>query len=116
MQRRQSFAQEQRIDFQFLEYNEQDIAQRQEHVLQIESDAREVMEMYADMQQLVGEQQESIDVIENNITSTRAQTESAMKELLTAEEYQRSARKKQCCMALVVAVVIGVFVIIYAAS
>jgi hypothetical protein len=108
--------QEGNIDIQFLEYNEAEIKRRHENVLQIERDAVEVFEMYKDMQTLVGEQQESIDVIDNNISETKAKTEEAAKELLEAEQYQQKARKKQCCLLFIVLAVLAAIILTVWAS
>jgi len=106
---------DQNIDQQFLEYNEQEISRRHEHILAIERDAHEILEMYKDMQSLVNEQQTSIDIIDNNIQDAKAKTASAHQELLQAEEYQKKARTKKCCLlfialAVLAAIVIGAWV------
>ena len=49
---------------------------------QIERDVVEVSEMFKDLHGLVNEQQESLDVISDNIDKTKQQTEQAHNELL----------------------------------
>jgi len=104
--------QDQQIDAQFLVYNEAEISRRHEHVLAIERDAHEIFEMYKDLKTLVNEQQVGIDVIENNIQDSKAKVDQAHQELTTAEEYQKKARTRKCCilfiaLAVVVVIVIG---------
>jgi len=56
-------------------------------------------------------QQESLDVIETRITAARDYTVQAEKELHTAENYQTKARRRQCCLLLIL---LGVLVAVLA--
>jgi len=101
----------------FLEFDAEEIEARHHQIKQLETDVIEVAEMYRDLQQLVTEQQESIDVIENNIEETRQATESAHSELLETERLQSKARKKKCCLLFItLAVLVGVVVVVYLTS
>jgi len=112
-QRRQKQQQlrDQNIDSQFLAYNEAEISRRHEHVLAIERDALEIFEMYKDLKALVNEQQGSIDIIDNNIQDAKAKTEQAHQELLQAEEYQKKARTKKCCIVFILLGVVAAIVL-----
>jgi syntaxin 7 len=101
--------QDQKIDSQFMVYNEAEIARRHEHVLAIERDAQEIFEMYKELKGLVNEQQASIDIIDNNVQDAKAKVEQGHEQLVTAEEYQKKARTRQCCiLAIAVAVVAAI--------
>jgi hypothetical protein len=101
--------QDQKIDSQFMVYNEAEIARRHEHVMAIERDALEIFEMYKELKGLVNEQQASIDIIDNNVQDAKAKVEQGHEQLVTAEEYQKKARTRQCCiLAIAVAVVAAI--------
>jgi syntaxin 12/13 len=108
LQQEQAQAMEDQI--QFLEYDYEEIQRRTRDIRLIESEVADVAEMYRDMHILVHEQQEGIDMIENNIMSTKERTENASEQLVSAEGYQRKARKKQCCVVVILLVIIAVVV------
>jgi syntaxin 7 len=93
---------EQDIDAHLLEYDVNELQRRQEGIQAIAQDVQEVSEMFKDLQLLVNEQQETLDVIENNILGTKDKTEDGYNELRQAEVNQKKARKKQCCMLFLV--------------
>jgi len=103
--------QDQQIDQQFTVYNEAEIARRHEHVLQIERDAQEIFEMYKDLKDLVNEQQASIDIIDNNIQDTKAKVEQGQEQLVQAEEYQKKARSRKCCILVILVAVVAAIVL-----
>jgi len=77
-----------------------DIEERHLDILKLETQVLEVYELFKDLATLVDIQQESLDVIENRITNAKAYTEKAEVELKSAENYQKKARNKQCCLLL----------------
>jgi len=97
---------------QFLEYDQEEIQRRTKEIRLIESEVSEVAEMYRDMHLLVNEQQESIDMIDQHVTSTKDKVENAAQQLTDAEDYQKKARKRKCCLLFVGLTVLGVFVLI----
>jgi len=108
-----SFQQED-MEINFVEYDVEEIKRREEGIKQIERDVVEVSEMFKDLHGLVNEQQESLDVIADNIDKTKTETQQAHNELLQAEALQRKARKRQCCVVfLILAIVIAVALIIW---
>jgi len=89
-----------------------EVKRRAEGIKQIERDVNELGEMFVDLQSLVVQQGESLDLIENNVSNARDETVEATQQLLQAEKYQKTARKRQCCLlflvlAIVTAVVLG---------
>eukprot|EP00808_Paulinella_micropora_P018799 g38362.t1 len=96
------------INAQFLQYDEAEIAKRHEHVLAIESDALEILAMYKDMKELVDEQDQNFTTIEDNIGGALANVKQGNQELVQAEESQKRARNKQCCLLLIMLVVCAV--------
>jgi len=71
----------------------------------------EVYELFKDLATLVDIQQESLDVIENRIILAKNYTETAEVELQHAENYQKKARARKCCIMILV---LGVLVVILA--
>lgn len=100
------------IKVEFLEYNIDEQEKRHREILEIERDVREVAEIYKDLASMVDEQQVNIDSIEKNITETHHKTESALKDLQSAEAYQRKARKRACCCGFLLLLIIGLIVLI----
>lgn len=100
------------LEPQLIEYTEQEIQKRTQHIREIERSITEVASMYQDLQQLVHEQQDSIDIIDNNIQSAKVKAESGHGELVQAEDYQRRARKRKCCIVVILLIVAGVIAII----
>lgn len=89
-----------------------EVKRRAEGIRQIERDVNELGEMFVDLQSLVVQQGESLDLIENNVSNAKEETVAATEQLLQAEKYQKTARKRQCCLlflvlAIVTAVVLG---------
>jgi DNA repair exonuclease SbcCD ATPase subunit len=112
----ESFQQED-MEINFVEYDVEEIKRREEGIKQIERDVVEVSEMFKDLHGLVNEQQETLDVISDNVGKTKDQTEQAHNELMQAEALQRKARKRQCCvLILVLVIIIAVALIIWAAT
>ncbi|ETO36041.1 hypothetical protein RFI_01020 [Reticulomyxa filosa] len=75
-----------------------EIEERHEGILQIEQGVRDLQEMFNQLALLVDSQQEVLDQIENNVNQTLNYTEKGHKELQKAHEYQKSFRKRQCCL------------------
>jgi len=97
---------------QFLEYDVEELQKRSDGIKQIERDVQEVSEMFRDLHELVQDQQQNLDVISDNISATKAKTESAHQELLQAEKYQSKARNKKCCIVVILVIAIAVIVLI----
>jgi len=106
---RQQLLQQQ--DFSFREFQEDEILAKKEEIQQIERDVQEVAEMFKDLDQLVREQQVHIDVIDTNITAAKVHVEEGHEQLVQAEEYQKSARKKKCCILFILITVLALVVL-----
>jgi hypothetical protein len=91
------------------------IREKQEAIMQIESDVTQLNEMFHDLNFLVQEQQVGIDVIENNISQAKQQTSEASEQLVEANEYQKSSRTCMCYIAAII-LAIAIAVTIYFTS
>jgi len=85
------------------------IEERHLDILKLEHQVLEIYELFRDLATLVDLQQESLDVIENRILKAKNYTEKAEVELNEAEEYQKKARARRCCLMFIV---LGVLVAI----
>jgi len=90
------------VDTDFLRYHDQDVAQRHSKLLQIERDTQEILDVYKDLKSIVEVQQENIDVIDNNIQDVKLKTDAGLSQLIDAENSQKKARKRKCCMVFLV--------------
>lgn len=89
----------------------QQIEERHQGIKKLEQQVIEVYELFRDLAQLVDLQQETLDVIENRVTLAKNYAEKAVEELNTAEEYQKKARKKMCCILFIgIGVLVAVLV------
>ncbi len=93
-----------------------DIEQRHADVLRLERQVREVYELFKDLAVLVDVQQDSLDVIEKHIHAAKDYAEKGADHLKQAEDYQNSARKRQCCILVIIMVVLAVVIIPTVAS
>lgn len=66
---------------------------RSEDIKQIEKDIIEINEIFKDLNYFVCDQQKELDLIDNNITTTKEKVQEAEKELKTAEKYQKKNYK-----------------------
>jgi len=97
---------------QYQQYDLAEVKRRADGIRAIERDVSELADMFVDLQSLVVEQGEIIDRIDGNVSDARDETEAATQQLLQAEQHQKTARKRQCCLlflvlAIVTAVVLG---------
>jgi t-SNARE complex subunit (syntaxin) len=84
----------------------EDIEERHQGILRLESQVLEVYELFRDLAVLVDMQQEHLDVISNNILNAKAFTQKAEVDLVVAENYQKKARKRQCCIVILIIILI----------
>jgi len=85
-----------------------EIEQRHADVMRLERQVREVYELFKDLAVLVDVQQDSLDVIDKHIHAAKDYAEKGADHLKKGEEYQATARKRQCCILLIVVVVLAV--------
>jgi t-SNARE complex subunit (syntaxin) len=60
---------------------------------------------------MIHEQGEQLDIISENVESTRDDTYAAHRELTSAARHQRNARNKMCCLLLILAVVLTIIIL-----
>jgi len=85
-----------------------EIEQRHADVLRLENQVRQVYELFKDLAVLVDVQQDSLDVIEKHIHAAKDYAEKGADHLKKGEEYQATARKRQCCILLIVVAILTV--------
>ncbi|KAJ3300611.1 SNAP receptor [Borealophlyctis nickersoniae] len=95
-----------------IDYNESLITEREEDLKDIERSILEVNEIFRDLGTLVHEQGHLLDNIESNVQSVEINMENATGELRTASKWQKAARSKMCCLALIIAIVGVVLILI----
>lgn len=66
--------------------------QRTKEYKKLERDIIEISQMFKDLNELVYGQQDTLDLIECNISTTKEKAEKAEKELIKAEKYQKKSR------------------------
>lgn len=79
-----------------------DIEARHADIIKLENSIRELHDMFMDMAMLVESQGEMIDRIEFHVAGALDYVEEALKDTKKAMEYQRKARRKQCCIMICV--------------
>jgi len=105
-QNREADLQEQALDIRFLELDDQEVERRAQDVDNVYRDITTVNEIFKDFLLLVNEQQETLDMIEDNIIETKDHTEAGADQLLKAEALQKKARKKSCCVIMLLVIVL----------
>ena len=63
------------------------------------------------MAHIVHEQGGQLDLISQNVDTTRDETRGADRELRSAERYQKGARSKACCLLFILAIVLVIIVL-----
>ena len=66
--------------------------QRTKEYKKLERDIIEISQMFKDLNELIYGQQDTLDLIECNISTTKEKAEKAEKELIKAEKYQKKSR------------------------
>lgn len=87
------------------------IEQRHTQVLQLEKSIRELLELFRDLGKLVDYQQESLNIIEKHIDKAKDYTEKGAQELKEAEDYQKSARKRACCLLVLIMSILTIVIL-----
>jgi len=94
-----------------VDFQESLIVERESEIRNIEQSVGELNELFRDVAHMVHEQGQSLDIISDNVTSTRDDTRGADQELRTASRHQKNARSKACCLLLILAVVLTVVIL-----
>lgn len=94
-----------------VDFQESLIVERESEIRNIEQSVGELNELFRDVAHMVHEQGGQLDIISENVTSTRDDTRGADQNLTTASRHQRSARNKACCLLLILAVVLTIVIL-----
>ena len=94
-----------------VDFQESLIVERESEIRNIEQSVGELNELFRDVAHMVHEQGQTLDIVSDNVTSTRDDTRGADQNLRTASRHQRNARNKACCLLLILAVVLTVVIL-----
>ncbi|THY10637.1 t-SNARE [Aureobasidium pullulans] len=94
-----------------VDFQESLIVEREAEIRNIEQSVGELNELFRDVAHMVHDQGGQLDIISNNVTSTRDDTQGADRELRTASRHQKNARNKMCCLLLILAVILTVVIV-----
>ncbi|OQN98984.1 hypothetical protein B0A48_14844 [Cryoendolithus antarcticus] len=106
LQQEPQLADQAEVDFQ-----ETLIIEREVEIQNIERNVAELNELFRDVAHMVHEQGQSLDIISENVTSTRDDTRNADQQLRTASRHQKSARGKACCLLMILVIVLVVIIL-----
>ena len=88
------------------------VADKYQDVLALEASVAELHQMFLDFALLTEQQGELLDQIEFQVKSASDFIDEGNQDMVQAIEYQKSIRKKQCCILVIVLVVIGIILAI----
>lgn len=95
------------------EENLQAIVEREEAIKRLQADIIGVNEIFKDLSTMVLEQGEMIDSIDAHVESTVVHVEQANTQLVQAQHYQASARRKKCiCITIIIVALIVIVTVI----
>lgn len=106
LQEQPRLAEQSEVDFQ-----ESLIIEREAEIRNIEQSVGELNELFRDVAHMISEQGETLDIIDQNVESTRDNTKNADQQLRTAARHQKSARGKACCLLIILVVVLTVIIL-----
>ncbi|KAJ1436657.1 t-SNARE [Ochromonadaceae sp. CCMP2298] len=92
------------------------VADKYQDVLTLEASVAELHQMFLDFALLTEQQGELLDQIEHQVKEAGEYVDSGNKELVESIELQKSIRAKQCCICVIILVVIGIIAGIVAAK
>lgn len=85
-------------------------------VLILEASVAELHQMFVDFATLTERQGELLDQIEHQVKDAADYIDQGNTELVEAIEIQKSIRKKQCCIAIIVLIILGIIIGVIAAK
>lgn len=94
----------------------EDVRSRNNDIQKIEQSIEEVFQLFQDMQMLLDNQQVLVDSIDQHVDDTVAHLEEGGKQLTSAIEHAKSARRKKWILVfiiLIILIIIGIVVYIY---
>lgn len=83
-----------------------DIEDRHAQILKLEHDVLEIFQMMKDLANLVDLQGETLNSIEKHVEKSHVLVEKGRVDLEKAEKHQKCGRKMQCCIAVILIVII----------
>jgi t-SNARE complex subunit (syntaxin) len=94
----------------------QNVADKYQDVLTLEASVAELHQMFLDFALLTEKQGELLDQIEHQVKEASDYIDQGNTEMVEAIDIQKSIRAKQCCIAIIVLVILGIIVGIIAAK
>ena len=88
------------------------VADKYQDILTLEASVAELHQMFLDFALLVEQQGELLDQISYQVQQASDYIDEGNTEMVGAIEYQKSIRKKQCCIIITVFIIIGIIVAI----
>jgi t-SNARE complex subunit (syntaxin) len=82
----------------------------------LEASVAELHQMFVDFATLTERQGELLDQIEHQVKDAADYIDQGNTELVEAIEIQKSIRKKQCCIAIIVLIILGIIIGVIAAK
>jgi t-SNARE complex subunit (syntaxin) len=102
---------ENNVELRLIEYDhEQFLKDREEEIITTSENVVKINTIFSDLANIVSSQQDNIDDIENNITSSLSKTEDGVVQLNKAKNYQKITNK--CCLYLLCFVLFFLFLLI----
>ena len=95
-----------------IQLKNEELRERKERVDELHKDMHTVNEMFKDAAIMIKEQGEDVTLVERHVDTAVKETGKGVNELVKAEGYQRSAKKKMCIIFIIAAVVVGVLLAI----
>ncbi len=84
------------------------IERRHQGIRMIETQVEELYELFKDLASLVDTQQETFDSNEHHINMTKQYARKAGEDLVEAEGHQKSSRRKQCFIVMLLLALLGI--------
>lgn len=94
-----------------VDFQESLIVEREAEIRNIEQSVGELNDLFRDVAHMVHEQGQQLNLIEDNVTNVRDDTQAADQQLRTASRHQRNARNKACCLLIILAVILTVVIL-----
>jgi len=88
------------------------IEERDSEMKFLESEMKGLNEMFVDIAVMIEEQGKEISTIEDNTYKASAGVQEGVTELQKASEYQKSSRKKLCCLLLISVIILAIIGIV----
>jgi len=89
----------------------EDLEDRNAEILKLQKSVQELFELFKDLHALVEMQGETLNVIETRISNAKDYTIKGTQALKEAQEHQIKARKRKCCLFMIVLIVLVVILV-----